>query len=1002
MRFNTDKRRSTCDIRELNSEPIDSGKHGLKTGNGQRRISKFCPDQSSADKRVAKEPPIASSKRAGDSKEGLRQKRTKKARKSAKILTRNLNHLRRITQISLQNQSHQSRKSKPGFIPNVHMELVNRTQIPFNQPNSTMVPVSPGNNESRLGPAEPVFPWRQPRGKLGKLSLKSPKIMKNLVLESFLKTPHSFFEQESPKNHLKRSSSKKMAKQVKANPRASQSGSNGKCSDKEETGAANLRTEPFQRFQNCQHLLQKRQTRNRHSKSLLKSVRQNLNINRTRAALPPLPVTPSNLMKRAKKSRNGPKTILNFNIDKSMKTKISNFEINSDLNPKRGVPSEIHSKDVFSQASDANVARLIALNENLPKIGLGPVKENSRGNRPSQALRKKSKSEKTELGKFPLIRMKKHVQSRESHPKKDIRRFLAKLNSNKSLNGPNLAQKQSKKTEQNLRIERESLSRFRKFQSRSNLPSKNGDKAQKIISKIKDSREMRVMMKAWNIHSTRKTPKTRNLYKKLFRAVMTEEDSQILHPRPLQKAFDNEPNETGELDNFGRDEELPKTHEKDTFNLQASSPKLFEEFQIHRIKRSSWDDGSVLALESCILFDVGGLSGTKESRFGHYFYREFETLFFGRVMRKSENGHGNQGRVDSSVEFGNLEPFLAASHVIQMDEFDFLHLFNLKANHSKVQFSKLLDFYDGNFDVFQIKKIITQVIEICIFLENKGIGICASENQRKRKTRKSSFDGESLYEDFTENPPKSERSYFKCKTERDELSRDKKAQLDRLGLNKNWPENKEKPVQNEKTAEIEETKWSKFNLVDHLILEGDQVKIALNEETGNMFKKSVSRGTGKRGLRVVLGLFIFNFIFNQRKTLADVEGILYVLEKISRQKLDLKFRKKQLHKREKKKKKSILCERVREEINYQIIAQKVSLGFINILKKLLMTGQMMNLENLREFFERQEIGVKNMGNFSLSLSDLIQGFFHGKCVELFMENGLSDLQNFQRILMSKI
>lgn len=991
MRFTTDKRRSICDARELNSEPVDSAKRIPNQVPGQRRISKFCADQSSADKRVAKERPVVGAKgRKGNSNEGAGQKRTRKARKSAKILTKNLNHLRRITQISLQNQSHQSKQSRPGLAPCVRPDP---TEPPFVHQNMTLAPTSPKIlDKSNRRQMKCQFEWKPSRSKLGKFSLKSPKIMTNLVLESFLKTPHSFLEQESPKNHLQPSSNGKLARHLKAESGAGQSGSKGLELDRDET--ANMQKESFQPFQKCHYLLQKRQTRNRQSKSSFKSVQQNLNVNvnRTRGALPPLPITPSNLMKRGKKLRNGPKTILNFNINSSLKSKITNFDCNIDFNLKTNASPDSRSKDVFAQATETGLTRLMALNDNLPKIGSGMKKEPSESKGKSQAPRKKSKSEKAELGKFPLIRVRKNVQSRESEPKKGIRRFLAKLGSNKSLNGPSLGHRHSTKAEKRPGLGRESLSRFRKFQSKSNLPNKNVDKTRKIISKIKDSREIRVMMKAWNLHSSRKTPKTRNLYKKIFRAVMTEnaeEHSRIDHLRGKPRAVCTKQGPIGDSQNLTRDKERPRQRAKDEpKGLEPGRQKQFD-LEIPRVARTSWGPESVLTLECCISLGIGGRGEQKRSVVDHYFHRDVEQVFFGQKMpnlatERDDEHFGAHRRVD----FDSLQPFLAASHEVEIDGFDSLLLFELQPNCCKVRFGKLLDFYGGNFDVFQIKRIVTQVIEICIFLENRGIGICAVDHLQRRKTRRGSFDGESLCEDLKVKALKSERSHYKCKTERDETPRE----LPPLGT-----ENGQ--IRHERSNAV---KKGRFNLIDHLILEGNRVRIAVNGVSKRMFSKDASSADGKRGLRILLGLFIFNFIFNRRKTLADVDAIVSLLERISAQKSNSNPKRNRFGKRSNKNVISMLCDDAEEELEYRMIAHKVSIGFINILKKLLMTSEIMNLENLREFFERQEIGVKNMGNFSLSISDLTGGFIHGKCVELFAKNDLSDLQNFKRILMCKI
>jgi len=247
-----------------------------------------------------------------------------------------------------------------------------------------------------------------------------------------------------------------------------------------------------------------------------------------------------------------------------------------------------------------------------------------------------------------------------------------------------------------------------------------------------------------------------------------------------------------------------------------------------------------------------------------------------------------------------------------------------------------------------------------------------------------------------------EKDYYRCKTDRDSISKNKNIYLKNLIENMNHQANEKYQNENNLNDKGCESSYCNYNLIDHLIVNKNELKILFDHQIRNLFAKYSKSNNNilQQGLRVVLGLFLFNLIFNKRKLISDINEILTILEYISIKKI--KSKKMMNKKSELKNNSQFMSLNDEKYAEYLIISHKMSKGFINIIRKLLQNEEIINLYNLKEFFERQEIGIKNMGKFSLNIQNLIEGLYFGKCWEICNEHQISNFTEFKNNLTSKI
>jgi hypothetical protein len=1021
MRFMTDKRQSKSNMDSIYQSNMNQMNNIQKINMDQPQISKFQVKEETENEEPNQILVDSAKENYGRVKKNLlkhnlsnsRKKKLKlDTRKSAKILTRNLNHLRKITQINPDSYSQNIKKRKElknRFIYNLnnHSKSKIHSKHSINQNENNYIPISPHMNtdQSYDNLFENPIQSKHKITKKKKLSLKSPKIIRNLVLENFLKTPKSLLDHNSSQKHINISLNKKRSHFSNLNlGKIQKLKQNLKEIDSNKLNSFqyDLKMDQYSHYDNSHFTIKNLNSKNsinidgKNQKS--KKCKMEINIHPQNIPLPPLPITPSGIMKRNKKHRTGPKTILNVNIKQSLKTKISKFDCNINL-------KQSSTKKVFLDPIPSNIeckkksipTKCKKTSKNLPKIFAKSNKDSF-----NNKFKKKSTSEKIISKKFPHIRSRKSIRTRDLKSNKANYKFINKMNPSKSnfnlINKNNFSKVIKKNKRMRNQIENPNNQLKKDFIKQKNF---------KMISKIKDSEEMQLMMNAWKIHTSKKSPKIKSLYRKMFKAVLTEnnEDEKIKDQYPKYIKT-----ETGFEDVVKREK---KNYDFCQISEQMSKPSycISSKVDYKNYQINEYTPNSIMPLESFIFLQKYLIiNQTENSAMDYYFHKELKDVLFGKTINNLKNSTLlKPSSIDKKLLF-NLQiinNFVFPAITVKVNQDSSLNLYKLDKSSKYISLTSMLRFFDGNLDLNQIKVIFLKIIKIFISLDNNQIGINLMNNDNAKCVRRNSLDNDSsVMNNSTHNLEKDEE-FYKCKTDRNDLNTNNEIYLNNLVSSDIDQTDRGIKSITERHIERNENSsfYCKYNLIDHIILNGNNIKILFDHQIRNLFKKyNKSKNNAlEKGLRSVLGLFFFNFIFNKRKHISDINQIVKILEYILIRKMKVSKRKSKRHSKCSKNEEISLLNFDKEcLLEYELIAHKLSIGLINIIKKLLNNEEIINLHNLKEFFERQEIGVKNMGKFSLNIQNLVDSFYFGKCWELCHQNKISNFKEFKQNLISII
>lgn len=859
-------------------------------------------------------------------------------------------------------------------------------------------------------------------GKFKQISLKSPKILRPAVLDKILNTPQGILNKKSLNNSKTKSINKNIKENSKDKYKKVSSfikNSNHRILRNKKQLHLELQSFESPKFEDSYHILKSskiknvsRKEGNDKTKDLSYSNKRNTENggNPLAKVLPPLPMTPSNLISRNGKHRNGPKTILNFNINSKIKKKMKRYTSNMNYNYRNvaqvGSFNNAENLRSVKTKKDKNRqnAESLCLQKNLPKIFVS--KKGFSKNQHFSGPKEKSISEKINRSKFPQIRSRKGFQSRDMAGTKNLAKRGDKVSScNNFKNQVNsvYAENNNKEIKE---IRSKEKSKFISSRKKNLLKKKTS-----VMSKIQNSKEIKKMIKAWNIHSSQKSPKIQGLYKEMFQKVLTESNtpkfSKIIEAYPTEIENHQIPEDKGQsifqsqIEQYQSIQNLQNENYLHNPNLvQFQNKNIFQ----NHLQKNKKD--LLVPLESYI--SSGQIGDSKKgvlSCFDHYYDTAQNKVFFGHFLPHFfENDLGFKNKhLDNRLfkySFSNL--FFFPKQVISLQKSK-LYLFSSKRGASIVMLSKLLHFYNGNLDGYQIKKLMVQLIEIFMTLELHDIGIDWTPSSGGSGIQKSSFEG-GPNQDFEFENKKQPKLTGRCKTERNETFR-----FSKFAEGTNLPaKNLQTRTQNRfpmsKNGSRLLTSVDAFNPVEHLVLVNDELRISFNRQTRAVFRKIDGSGPleteeTRNGLRKLLGLFLFNLLFAQNKALADIPNTVKIIEYL----ILVKSQKKPVHSL----KKSMIflkdLDTDQEEVlGYLIVLKRVSPGLLNILRKLLICSEFIKLYNLKEFFQRQEFGFNSMGHFSLKTSNLVSSFYQGSCHKYTQANVAKDPENFKKCLFSSI